>query len=213
MSTIKTDNKIIIALAFYLTALVASNTLGLKLMPFLFGTHLSVSVFFFPFVFLTTDVIGQVYGRDLAKSFVKAGFLTTALFIGYSALSMAMPWSADGAWIQSGYAQVFQVSVRLSIASLVAFLVAGYQDVFVFFLVKKLLRGKAFWLQSNLSNLWSQLLDSLIFMLVAFVGVYSLKTIILITIPWWLYKVLMGLLYTPLSYLGIKLLRNGSQAD
>jgi hypothetical protein len=95
----------------------------------------------------------------------------------------------------------------------VAFLVAGYQDVFVFFLVKKLLRGKAFWLQSNLSNLWSQLLDSLIFMLVAFVGVYSLKTIILITIPWWLYKVLMGLLYTPLSYLGIKLLRNGSQAD
>ncbi len=209
----KMNFKIIIALTFYLTALLAANTLGLKLMPFLFGTHLSVSVFFFPFVFLTTDVIGQVYGRDMAKSFVRAGFLATALFIGYSALSMAMPWSADGEWVRQGYGQVFQVSVRLSLASLMAFLIAGYQDVFVFFFFKKLLRGKAFWLQSNLSNLWSQLLDSAVFMLVAFVGVYSLKTIILITIPWWLYKVLMGFLYTPLSYLGIRLLKHGNQAD
>lgn len=211
MSAEKMNFRIIVALTFYLTALFASNTLGLKLMPFLFGTHLSVAVFFFPFVFLTTDVIGQVYGKAMAKTFVWAGFLATALFIGYSALSMALPWSADAAWVKDGYGQVFQVSIRLSFASLLAFVIAGYQDVVSFFFFKKIFRGKAFWLQSNLSNIWSQMIDTLIFMFVAFIGVYPVVTILLISLPWWAYKIIMGFLYTPLSYLGIRLLKAGQQ--
>ena len=69
--------KIIIALALYLTSLFAANTLGLKIMPFLFGSHLSVGVFSFPIVFLMTDVIGEVYGKKIAKLFVLAGFIST----------------------------------------------------------------------------------------------------------------------------------------
>lgn len=88
--------KVIIALAIYLTSLFAANTLGLKMMPFIFGSHLSVAVFSFPVVFLMTDVIGEVYGKRIAKFFVFAGFISTALFIGYSFLSLAMPWSVDG---------------------------------------------------------------------------------------------------------------------
>jgi len=67
---------------------------------------------------------------------------------------------------------------------------------------------KFFWLRSLLSNLWSQLLDSLIFMVIAFAGVYTTKTLISIIISWWLYKVAMGALYTPLSYIGLSLLRD-----
>ena len=87
--------KLLIALAVYLTSLFAANTLGLKIMPFIFGSHLSVAVFSFPVVFLMTDVIGEVYGKRAAKFFVFAGFISTALFIAYSFLSLAMPWSPD----------------------------------------------------------------------------------------------------------------------
>ena len=74
---------------------------------------------------------------------------------------------------------------------------------------------KKFWLRSNLSNIWSQFLDTVIFMFVAFLGIYPFATIIAIIIPWWLYKVLMGFLYTPLSYLGIYLLKgkNANQSN
>jgi uncharacterized PurR-regulated membrane protein YhhQ (DUF165 family) len=65
----KSFKKFVIALAVYLTSLFAANTLGLKLMPFFFGTHLSVAVFSFPIVFLTTDVIGEIYGKKAAKFF------------------------------------------------------------------------------------------------------------------------------------------------
>lgn len=199
--------KISIALALYLTSLFAANTLGLKLMPFFFGWHLSVAVFSFPIVFLMTDVIGEIYGKSVAKLFVFAGFVSTALFVAYSLLSLAMPWSADGLWAHDSYNKIFGISVRIACASLVAFLIAEYQDVFSFFFFRTIWGEKLFWLRSLLSNIWSQLLDTVIFTLIAFVGVYPTGVLIRIIIPWWLYKVAMGALYTPFSYAGIYLLR------
>ena len=200
--------KILICLTLYLTSLFAANTLGMKLMPFLFGTNLSVGVFCFPIVFIMTDMIGEVYGKKMAKNFVLAGVISIILFLLYSAISTAMPWAEKGLWVRDSYNQIFGLSARISIASLVAFFIAEYQDVIAFFFFRRKIGEKKFWLRSNLSNLWSQFLDTIIFMFVAFVGIYPLATIISIIIPWWLYKVLMGFLYTPLSYLGIHLLKN-----
>jgi uncharacterized integral membrane protein (TIGR00697 family) len=199
--------KILIALTLYLTSLIAANTLGLKMMPFLFGSHLSVAVFSFPVVFLMTDVIGEVYGPKIAKLFVLVGFISTALFIIYSFISLALPWSVSGDWVKSGYNQVFGTSLRMAFASLAAFLIAEYQDVLSFFFFREKMGVKAFWLRSLLSNLWSQFFDSAVFMVIAFAGIYSFKMMISIIISWWLYKVVMGFLYTPLSYIGIYLLK------
>jgi hypothetical protein len=203
----KDYKKILICLTLYVTSLFAANTLGIKLMPFLFGTHLSVAVFSFPVVFIMTDIIGEVYGKKMAKNFVLAGVISIILFLFYSFISTILPWAKEGEWVKEGYNQIFGLSVRFSIASLVAFAIAEYQDVFSFFFFKKYTGEKYFWLRSNLSNLWSQLLDSTVFMLIAYLGVLPMKTIFLIIIPWWIYKVFMGFLFTPLSYLGIRLLR------
>ncbi|MDD5152794.1 MAG: queuosine precursor transporter [Candidatus Pacebacteria bacterium] len=201
--------KITITLAVYLTSLLAANTLGLKIMPFLFGLHLSVAVFTFPVVFITTDVIGEVYGKHIAKFFVLAGFISTALFIAYTWISLPMPWSTAGLWARDSYNLVFATTVRISIASIAAFIIAEYQDLLSFFFFRDKMGVKAFWLRSLLSNVWSQLLDSTIFMVIAFAGIYDNKTLVVIIISWWLFKVAMGFCYTPLSYLGIYLLRLG----
>ena len=200
--------KILICLSLYLTSLFAANTLGIKLMPFFFGTHLSVAVCCFPIVFIMTDVIGEVYGKKMANNFVIAGIISIILFLFYSLISTAMPWAEKSLWARDSYNQIFGLSARFSIASVVAFIIAEYQDVVSFFFLKKNIGEKYFWLRSNLSNVWSQFFDTVIFMLIAFVGVYPLSTIILIIIPWWLYKVVMGFFYTPLSYLGIHILKN-----
>src|SRR5688572_24427631 len=95
--------KILVCLAFYITSLFAANTLGIKLMPFLWGTHLSVAVFSFPIVFIMTDIIGEVYGKKMAKNFVLAGVLSIVLFLFYSFISTITPWSKDGLWVKDGY--------------------------------------------------------------------------------------------------------------
>ena len=57
-------------------------------------------------------------------------------------------------------------------------------------------------------------LKFMVFMSIAFIGVYPVHTIFLIIIPWWIYKVVMGVFYTPLSYLGIYILRKyGNKSD
>src|SRR3990167_9110470 len=103
----KSFRKLLLALTVYLTSLFAANTLGLKIMPFFFDSHLSVAVFSFPIVFLMTDVVGEVYGKKMAKLFVRAGFISTAVFILYSIISIAVPWSSEGEWVRAGYDQVF----------------------------------------------------------------------------------------------------------
>ena len=68
------DTKILIALTIYISALFASNLLGMKTFPFFFETHISFAVFTLPFVFITTDIIAKAYSIDLAKKFVFLGF-------------------------------------------------------------------------------------------------------------------------------------------
>src|SRR3990167_4467501 len=104
--------KILICLSLYLTSLFAANTLGIKLMPFFFGTHLSVAVFCFPIVFIMTDVIGEVYGKKMANNFVIAGIISIILFLFYSFVSTMAPWAQDGLWVKEGYNQIFSLSAR-----------------------------------------------------------------------------------------------------
>ena len=206
--TEKDYKKILICLTLYISSLFAANTLGIKLMPFLFGTHLSVAVFSFPIVFCMTDVIAEVYGKKMANNFVLAGIISIVLFLFYSLISSITPWAKEGMWAQVGYNQIFGLSARFAIASLVAFAISQYQDVISFFFLKKRIGEKKFWLRANLANAWSELFDTIVFMSIAFIGVYPVQTIIFIIIPWWLYKILMGALLTPLSYLGIYFLKD-----
>jgi uncharacterized integral membrane protein (TIGR00697 family) len=200
--------KLTIALTIYIVSLLAANTLGLKVMPFLFGTHLSVAIFYFPFVYLVTDVVGEVYGKTTARQFVLAGVVATVLFTIFNILSIVMPWSPKGNWATDAYNTIFGISVRMSIASVVAFIIAEYQDVSVFFYIRNILGTKHFWLRSNLSNIWSEFLDTGSWFAIAFIGVYPISTIVLMALPWWIFKVIMGMVYTPLSYLGLRLLNS-----
>ncbi|HEV7702426.1 MAG TPA: queuosine precursor transporter, partial [Candidatus Paceibacterota bacterium] len=203
--TEKDYKKILICLTLYITSLIAANTLGIKIMPFLFGSHITVGIFTFPIVFLMTDLIGEVYGKSLSRWFVRCGLMATILFLFYTIISVALPWSEQGMWAKEGYNLIFGVSGRFGIASVVAFVIAEYQDVYTFFFVREKIGTGLFWLRSLLSNIWSQLLDSIIFMTIAFAGTgfYTTKTLIFLIITQWLFKVAMGLLYTPLCYAGI----------
>jgi len=203
------NQKLFFLLAVYISALFASNLLGMKTMPFLFGTHLSVAVFFLPILFLTTDIVGQVYGKEMSKKFVYAWFIALIFFTLGNLLTNTLPWSeATYTRIGSAYDIVFGLSPRMGIASLFAFLASEYIDVVTFFLGKKLWNN--FFFASTFSNLISQAIDTTIFMMIAFIGVFSPEKILMMAIPWWLYKVLGGLIYTPFSYFTLSLLKKWS---
>ena len=196
------DKKLFFALSLYITAIFMSNLLGMKTMPFLFGTHLSFAMFTLPFVFITTDVIGKIYGKEIARLFVFLGFFSLVIWTVFSLFADIVPWSsATYDRIGVAYDTVFSLSIRIAIASLAAFLVSEYIDVLIFFRYKN--QKKSFWFASLASNIVSQLLDTCIFMFIAFAWVFSTETIIMMSLPWWIYKVGMWVLYMPFSYLAL----------
>ncbi len=191
------QTKLLYALGIYITALFASNLLGMKTMPFLFETHISFAVFTLPFIFVTTDVIGQVYGKEMSKKFVFIWTIALTFFTVFSFFSQILPWEPKTyARIGEAYESIFSISLRIAVSE--------YVDVLVFFAVKKIWN---FALSSTISNIISQALDTAIFMFIAFWWIFDFYTILTMSFPWWIYKVIAGIFYLPLSLFVLKILK------
>jgi hypothetical protein len=98
----------------------------------------------------------------------------------------------------------------MTFASLVAFAVSQLHDVWTFDFIKKKTGGKHLWLRNNVSTMVSQLIDSTIFMFVAFYGIsekFTVPFIISLIIPYWFFKIIFALLDTPLCYLLVRWLK------
>jgi len=198
------NKKELFLFALYITGMVLVNTVGSKIIS-LFGVRVSVGIFFMPVLFLITDIVGEVRGHDHATLFVNYSiimlvilFISTALFV-----QVAPHPSWD---LQDEYRQIFGMSMRMSLASLISFSISQTVDVNIFLLFKKLNKGKHLWLRNNLSTITSQFIDTVIFMFIAFYRTtpkFTAAFVFRLIIPYWLFKVAFALLDTPFCYLGV----------
>lgn len=198
--------------ALYITCLALAEIMSMKTIPllkiFAYQLNVSVGIFVFPILFAINDIVAEVKGKARAKQLVYTSLLMVALIMVYS---IFVTWLPESARFKDGeaYNLVFAKAARISLASLLAFVVSGLLDVAIFHQIKVKTKGKMLWLRSNLSNFISQLLDTFIFASVAFYsfqdGLSSNFSFILsIVIPYWLLKCFMSVVETPLTYWGVK---------
>ncbi|MBT3984910.1 queuosine precursor transporter [archaeon] len=203
--------KIDILLAVFIAALVLANILGTKITT-LFGIRVSVGIFFVPFMFLVTDIVSEVYGKKKARQFVMiAVFVLVVLF---AATYLAIHLPANETWgNQEAFESIFGSSLRMIIASVIAFILSQLHDVWTFHALKKATKGKLLWLRNNISTMISQLIDTTVFMFIAFYHIspkFTTSFIISLIIPYYLFKIGFSILDTPLVYLGVRWLRGKS---
>lgn len=189
------------ALYVIITAnLILCNIQVLKLID-LFGFVVSFGSIAYASIFLATDLLGEVYGIREARKAVWMGlfamiFTTVSLqvtvFLNPSLFDSAHPHMSS----------LFQLSPRIAFASLTAYAISQYHDVWSFHWWHQKTKGKHLWLRNNASTLCSQLLDTILFILLAFYGVYEAE--ILWSIFWstLLIKWLVAILDTPIIYIG-----------
>ncbi|MBT8409561.1 MAG: queuosine precursor transporter [Alphaproteobacteria bacterium] len=125
---------------------VASNIL----VQFLFGQWLTWGAFTYPLAFLVTDVMNRVYGPQMARRVVFAGFLT------------GVACSLIGTQIVGEFGPL--VTLRIAIGSGVAFLTAQLLDVAIF----DRLRAGAWWRAPLASTLVGSTVDTALFFTIAF---------------------------------------------
>ena len=175
----------------------------------------SVGIFLIPLLFTINDVIVEVYGPERARSVVRAGLLTIGLLFIFIMLAISLPPSKRFAETESAYYTVFGKSARISLASLTAFALADFLDIYIFSKIRQKLGKSKLWLRNNASNFIAQLIDTTVFMTLAFYALdrgFGDNTSFLISliIPYWLLKCSMSVIETPLVYLGVKWLKKSS---
>lgn len=147
--------------------------------------------------FLITDILSEIWGKATAQKAVWAGFFGLILMvISLSIVSVwpAAPFAMDRAAM---FHEVLGLTPRIVLASIVAYLFSQHHDVWAFDLWKAKFQGKHLWLRNNASTIASQLIDSVIFITIAFYGVMPIGQMIL---NMWLVKIAIALLDTPFIY-------------
>lgn len=203
--------KLNILLGLFVGLIVAMNLLGGKITT-LFGVSVSVGIFMVPLTFLITDIVEEVFGRKYTMQFLISAVITLLVIFGYTLLAVKLP-ANERYDFNAEYVIIFGSSLRMILASLVAFVISQAHDVWAFNYWKKKTNGKALWLRNNLSTIVSQAIDTFIFMMLAFYQIapkFDLMFIIKLSIPFYLFKVLFAVLDTPFVYLGVYWLRKGT---
>lgn len=203
-------------IALYITCLALAELAGAKTFPLinLFGYQLnaSVAIFLVPLLFSVNDIITEVHGKERTRSVIRSGLLMIFLIMCFSVFATLLDPSARFAETESAYDSIFGKSARISFASLVAFSLAEFLDVYVFAKIRERLGDSKLWLRNNASNFISQFVDTIVFMTLAFyafdqaIGMNA-EFLISLIIPYWLLKCFMSVIETPLVYIGVRWLR------
>lgn len=196
-------------------AIVAANLIGTKVIPFFsvggFEFAGSVGIFLFPLTFLITDIVAEIYGPKATRAIVTGTLIVLGIVLATTALATVVPPASRFAEQNAAYVSVFRNSLRIMLASIVAFTLSQYHDVWAFDFWKKRTNGRLLWLRNNASTVVSQLIDTVIFMLIAFWGTNERFTLAFVmgsmVPPYYLLKVLAAFVDTPLVYLGVSALR------
>lgn len=203
----KQSQKLDLLLAIYITCIVGAELLGSKIFTINDFINSSVGVFAIPITFTINDIVAEVYGRDRARSFVKAGTRILILLSIYIWIAIALPPASRFIKFNVAYVEVFSKSLRITLASLVAFWVSERLDILIFQKIREKLGQKGLWLRNNLSNTISMLFDTTIFMFLAFYNPGNFNFILSLIWPYWLLKSSYSVLHTPFTYLGVNWLK------
>ncbi len=175
--------------------IIIANVLATKVITFLWWA-VPAGFIVYSTTFLLTDIISEFYGKKAAARAVWCGLFADVIYI--FSLFVVLHWDPAVFWDkQIAFSSVLGLSLRITVASLLAYVISQFHDVYAYHLLKRLTGGKHLWLRNTLSTSVSQLLDTVIFISVAFYGVFPLAPMI---IGQYLVKLFVAVLDTPFLY-------------
>lgn len=167
----------------------------------LFGLEATLGNIVYATGFLATDILSELYGKKDAYKAVSIGFFS--LLAMTLLMQMALffePASSDIA--QESLSTIFSLMPRIALASLTAYLASNLHDVWAFDYWKRRRPGRhTLWMRNNFSTFVSQLIDTVIFVSIAFTGVYPRRVLLEIALSTYLLKWVVAIFDTPFTYL------------
>lgn len=182
----------------FIACLIVANIIAVKIVQ-IFGLVLPAAVVVFPLSYIVGDILTEIYGFRIAKKTILMGFLANFLVVVFIWLGGLLP--AAPFWQNSeAYTTILGFSLRLLIASFIAYLAGELLNASVMVLLKKVTKGKYLFIRTIGSTLVGQGIDSILFLTIAFVGTESGAMLGTLILTQWIFKCAYEAIATPLTY-------------
>ena len=205
----KPDLLIGLYVAFILTAQMLATKISLFTVgPWHFTAPAGVLVF--SVTFLLLDIVNERFGRKATQSMITIAFVSQvamAFFLWLGTQFHAAPeWAARGELWDS----LFSLVPQITVASWIAFFISENIDAYIYAWFRRMTAGRHLWMRNVFSTLPALVVDSCIFVSVAFWGVVPFSMMILVIKGQIVLKWLVGLINVPFMYLNYAILRHKS---
>ncbi len=195
-------------LAAYIACLIIAQVLATKFtvirLPLIGNLTFTGGEIAYAMTFLCTDVIAEIWGKRRAAITIMCGLAANILVLVLIRIALLLPPAPFGDG-DDAFRAVVGATSRVTIASIIAFVISQSHDIWLFHLVRKWTNKRHLWLRNNLSTFLSQVIDTTIFTLLAFLGVAPVIPLIIGQLT---AKCLLALIDTPLAYFLVWLIRD-----
>lgn len=195
----------------YTMVIVLANWFDPRLIKIM-GLTTDAGTLIFPFTFLLSDLITEVYGYKHARRAIWCGFLFNALFILYGQLVIHMP-SPDYPTNNQMFDTLLATNIRIIVASGISYLISEPLNSFVMAKLKIKMHGHFIGIRFISSTVVAAGMDSFIFSIIAFYGVMSNVNLFYLILTMWFIKVFIEVIGLPLSIRLAKKLKQIEQLD
>ena len=187
-------------------AVIAANIQVLKIVDFFYSPEpVALGTILFASIFLCTDILSEYFDKEKAKQNVLIGFFAFLFMTILMLLTLGFK-PAESDWVQESLSNIFTPMTRFFIASMVAYFISQYFDVWLYNWIKKITYSKNLWIRNNLSTIISSLVDNTVFSIFAWIilnpNPETFYNVLMIYIfGTYLLRIFIALIDTPFLYL------------
>ncbi len=199
-------------LAFNVVATLLAN-IEVLLLVRAFGMEMTLGNVLFASTFLITDILSENHSRKDANRAVVLSTLCSVVFVVLSQLWLLYT-PGENDWASGAFGTIFSRTPRIIFASLSVYLISQLADVWLYHKWWDLCRKhfgesrSGLWIRNNGATIIAQLINTLLYTLLAFYGTYDLGTLLSIFISSYTIYVILSLLDTPFVYWCRKIYEN-----
>lgn len=191
--------------------LVITNLLNTKIIM-LFGFSFPAGILTFPITFLIADALTEVYGYRITRQVIWSGF--AALIFMAIAVPVAIHLPAAPFWQQqAAFEAILQQVPRIVLASILAYWAGEFCNSYVLARSKVRSEGRGMPIRFVTSTIAGQGIDTIVFMSIAFIGVFPAGEMLTLFISSWIFKVVWELIALPISVPFVKWLKSAEGED
>lgn len=168
---------LVIIVGLLVTSYLTANVMAVKLIQIFGITIFDAGTIVFPFAYMLGDVLTEIWGFKTAKKVIWFTFFCQVIFVLFTYIGIHLPYPAEMSDTAAAYSHIFGFVPRIMAGSLTAFLCGELINAWTMVKIKEKTGESKLWVRTIGSSVFGYIVDTTLFVLIAFTGTVPAKDI------------------------------------